>query len=141
MLRPLWQGIRCVRKQHYILRVSIGGTLLNFAGGLLLVWDAIRAERRYHRIRDMTRNFSKPLTEGLPFVLDAEIVKDNEGVQQVVVRRSATRAMGGFVLVAFGFLFQLVAQMLDKTSIFSSKDEPEDGGWGFLSRWGSFRAF
>ncbi len=26
-------------------------------------------------------------------------------------------------------------------SIFSSKDEPEDGGWGFLSRWGSFRAF
>ena len=23
-------------------------------------------------------------------------------------------------------------------SIFSSKDEPEDGGWGFLSRWGSF---
>ena len=27
------------------------------------------------------------------------------------------------------------------SSIFSSKDEPEDGGWGFLSRWGSFRAF
>ena len=23
MLRPLWQGICCVRKQHYILRVSI----------------------------------------------------------------------------------------------------------------------
>ncbi len=26
-------------------------------------------------------------------------------------------------------------------SIFSSKDEPEDGGWGFLSRWGSFLVF
>ena len=25
MLRPLWQGICCVRKQHYILRVSIDG--------------------------------------------------------------------------------------------------------------------
>ena len=30
---------------------------------------------------------------------------------------------------------------LRSASIFSSKDEPEDGGWGFLSRWGSFRAF
>ena len=26
-------------------------------------------------------------------------------------------------------------------SIFSSKDEPEDGGWGFLSSWGSFLVF
>ncbi len=25
--RPLRQGIRCVRKQHYILRVSVGGEL------------------------------------------------------------------------------------------------------------------
>jgi hypothetical protein len=38
----------------------------------------------------------------------------------------------------------LIAAMITCTrmgSIFSSKDEPEDGGWGFLSRWGSFRAF
>ena len=28
MLRPLWQGICCVRKQHYILRVSIGSGIL-----------------------------------------------------------------------------------------------------------------
>ena len=27
MLRPLWQGICCVRKQHYILRVSINDLL------------------------------------------------------------------------------------------------------------------
>ena len=26
-------------------------------------------------------------------------------------------------------------------SIFSSKDEPEDGGWGFLRSWGSFLVF
>ena len=29
----------------------------------------------------------------------------------------------------------------DGTSIFSSKDEPEDGGWGFLRSWGSFLVF
>ena len=93
---------------------GFGGAVLNFAGGLLLAWDAIGAERYYHRIREMTSNFSKPLTEGLPFVLDAQIVKDKEGVQQIVVRRSATRAKWGFLLVAFGFLFQLVVQVLDK---------------------------
>ena len=28
-----------------------------------------------------------------------------------------------------------------KDSIFSSKDEPKDGGWGFLRSWGSFLVF
>ena len=28
-----------------------------------------------------------------------------------------------------------------RSSIFSSKDEPEDGGWGFLRSWGSFLVF
>ncbi len=28
-----------------------------------------------------------------------------------------------------------------ENSIFSSKDEPEDGGWGFLRSWGSFLVF
>ncbi len=28
-----------------------------------------------------------------------------------------------------------------QASIFSSKDEPEDGGWGFLRSWGSFLVF
>ena len=32
MLRPLWQGICCVRKQHYILRVSIGAGLAQAYG-------------------------------------------------------------------------------------------------------------
>ena len=34
-----------------------------------------------------------------------------------------------------------VALLREPTSIFSSKDEPEDGGWGFLRSWGSFLVF
>ena len=40
MLRPLQQGIRCVRKQHYILRVSISVIL---AAGLAAASPSIVA--------------------------------------------------------------------------------------------------
>ena len=36
---------------------------------------------------------------------------------------------------------KLSAEIRKNLSIFSSKDEPEDGGWGFLRSWGSFLVF
>ena len=75
----------------------------------------------------------------LPLHMLVALVAQPDGVVQPVLGKLGTSP--DTVLMDADRAMKAIPQVTGAGSIFSSKDEPKDGGWGFLRSWGSFLVF
>lgn len=103
-----------------------------FFSGLLLSWDAIRAETEFVQESQIKGGLAHPVMHGVPASLGNTPVASGRDVEKVFRRRASTKAKWGTALLTLGFLLLFVSRLLEPTKIeiFAHHDRtpaPHDG--------------
>ncbi len=91
---------------------GIGDFLTVVAGGFL-AWDAVRGEKHFARMQNITSAMQHPTMRGVLVEIDGNAIRGPEDVERIFVKRTSRNAKIGFVLLLVGFAFLFGCRMTE----------------------------